>query len=278
MTRHASPDPLAGRATAVSAEGHAFEHEALPHLDALYRFALRLSGAPTDAEDLVQETMLKAFRAWGQFQAGTNVRAWLMTILRNHFISGYRKSRHTERTVDLDDPDMQPVYGLVGEGDPEGSFFSRLVDERVTSVIDGLPPEYRTALVLSDVEGMAYAEIARVLGIPVGTVRSRIFRARRRAQAQLYDYAVAAGYVPRGRAPGSPAGRCRAARRLLADFLKGELTARVALRIRNHLKVCCPCRTCAEFQQNYLAAVESALQRQRCPEDVRQEILRVIDG
>lgn len=143
-------------------------------------------------------------------------------------------------------------------------------------MIDALPPDYRTALVLSDVEGLTYADIAQVLGIPSGTVRSRIFRARRRAQAELYRYAAEMGYV-KAQGLAAPKGTtCLADRELLFDLLKHELTADVAGEIHKHLLVCCDCDACARFQRSYLAIVRTALERQRCPEGVRQAILGVL--
>jgi RNA polymerase sigma-70 factor (ECF subfamily) len=172
-----------------------FEAEALPHLDAVYRVALRLSGDETQADDLTQETMLKAYRAWDQYREGTNARAWLLTILRNTFINDYRKRRKAGPTVDVNEVERYTVFHDVQEADPEGRFFSQLVDEDVTRAIDALPDEFKEALVLSDVEGMAYAEIARITEVPVGTVKSRIFRARQALQKTLYDYAVEMGYI-----------------------------------------------------------------------------------
>lgn len=253
-----------------------FATEALPHLDALYRFALRFSGARADAQDLVQDTILKALTAWDQFEPGTNARAWLMTILRNQFVSGYRKRRRAGRRLGLDAPDPQRAEALVGPDDPEASVVSQEVDRRVTDGIDALPQHYRAPLVLSDADGLGYADVARVLGIPVGTVRSRLFRARRLVRARVRDYAAAAGYLRPERDEATASGRCRAARRLLLDFIEGKVTPRVAVRIRKHLEVCCACRSCSEFERQYLAMVESALQRQRCPESVRREILRSI--
>jgi RNA polymerase sigma-70 factor, ECF subfamily len=172
-----------------------FEREALPHLDLLYRVARRLTGDPTRAEDLVQDTMLKAFRAWDRFEAGTNARGWLLTILRNTFINDYRRARRTPVTVDLELAEPHRIFQTVAESDPEGEFFRRVVDERVVAAIDGLPDEFREVLVLSDVEGLPYAEIAAMLNLPLGTVKSRLFRARRQLQAELYDHAVEAGIV-----------------------------------------------------------------------------------
>jgi RNA polymerase sigma-70 factor (ECF subfamily) len=175
----------------------AFEQEALPHLDTAYRVALRLTGDPSRAEDLVQDTMLKAFRSWHQYQSGTNVRAWLLTILRNTFINDYRREKARGPTVDLSNIEEFSLFDEVGDRDPEGRFFSQIVDDEVVRAIDGLPEEFRETLVLSDVEGLPYQEIARIIGVPVGTVKSRLFRARRALQRVLYDYAVEMGYIKR---------------------------------------------------------------------------------
>lgn len=172
----------------------AFQSEVLPHLDTLYRVALRLTGEPAAAEDLVQDTMLRALRAWHTFQPGSNARAWLVTILRNQFINGWRSRKRAPAVVDMD---AVPELPDSGDPDPEGRFFRDLVDEEVLSAVDNLPEEFREVVVLSDMEGLPYAEIARVLSIPVGTVKSRLFRARRILQRQLRRYAEESGIVRR---------------------------------------------------------------------------------
>jgi RNA polymerase sigma-70 factor (ECF subfamily) len=172
-----------------------FEVTALPHLDSLYRFALRLAGEADIAEDLVQDTMLKAYRAWDRFQTGGNVRGWLMTILRNTFLNQRRRERRAGVVADVMELESFTVFQNVQEVDPEGDFFEQLVDDEVWHAIDQLPQEYRETLVLRDVEGMAYDQIAGVLGIKIGTVKSRLFRARQALQSRLYEYAVQAGYL-----------------------------------------------------------------------------------
>jgi RNA polymerase sigma-70 factor (ECF subfamily) len=171
-----------------------FEREALVHLDAMYSFALKLTRARDDAEDLVSDTILRAFDRWEQYQLGTNVRAWLFTILYHTFVS--RKRRIDAREVQLpEDPDGWSAFEAVGESDPEGQFYDSFIDEEVTGAIDDLPQDYRTAVVLSDIQGLRYAEIAEILGIPEGTVKSRLFRGRRILQKKLIDYAVEMGYI-----------------------------------------------------------------------------------
>ena len=172
-----------------------FEAQALPHLDALYRVALRFAGDEAQAEDLVQDTMLKAYRAWHQYRPGTNLRAWLLTILRNTFINEYRRTKRAGRQVDVTAIEAHTVFGEVQDVDPEGTFFDRIVDDEVLQAIDALPDEFRETLVLSDVEGLPYAEIAEITEVPVGTVKSRLFRARQALQRRLYEYAVAMGYI-----------------------------------------------------------------------------------
>lgn len=180
-----------------------FEEEALPHLDAVYRFALRLSGSVDEAEDLVQETFLRAYNAWDQYERGTRAKSWLFTICRNVFLRRReRAQRHEEilsENVDRDGPGPEasnPLWSSTAGFDPEGEFFASIVDERIIEALADLPEEYRTAVVLSDIEGLPYAEIAEMVGVPVGTVKSRLFRGRRRLQEVLFDHAVEVGLVP----------------------------------------------------------------------------------
>jgi RNA polymerase sigma-70 factor (ECF subfamily) len=182
-----------------------FETEALPHLEAVYRFALRLTGSADEAEDLVQETYLRAFRAWHQYTPGTHAKSWLFTICRNAYLRQWERSQRHDRIVaaeatheegsGLSVDVINPLWAEA-DPDPERAFFHDLVDETVLAAIDALPEEYRTAVVLSDLEGLPYAEIAEIMSVPVGTVKSRLFRGRRQLQKVLHDYAVEMGYVP----------------------------------------------------------------------------------
>ena len=168
-----------------STAARAFDAEALPHLDALYRTALRLTADPSRAEDLVQDTMLKAYRSWRQYRPGTNAKGWLLTILRNTFINDYRRSKLEPVATDLEMVEPHAIYRAVEDVDPEGAFFSKIVDEKVLEAVDALPPDFREVLVLSDMEGLSYGEIAEALEIPVGTVKSRLYAARQALQSAI---------------------------------------------------------------------------------------------
>ncbi len=171
-----------------------FDAEAMAQLDALFGFALKLTRARDEAEDLVSETMLRAFERWEQYRLGTNIRGWLFTILYHAFVS--RKRRIDAREVQPpEDKDRWGGYELVGDADPERTFYDSFIDDEVTRAIERLPSEYSSAVVMSDLHGMRYAEIAERLGVPEGTVKSRLFRGRRMLQKDLAGYAVEMGYI-----------------------------------------------------------------------------------
>lgn len=177
-----------------------FDAEALAQLDALYSFALKLSRGRDDAEDLVSDTMLRAFQRWEQYKLGTNIRAWLFTILYHAFVS--RKRRIDAREVQpMESEDGRETFDPVGEADPVGTFFDSFVDAEIVNAIQALPEEYRSAVVMSDLHGLRYGEIAQVLGVPEGTIKSRLFRGRRLLQAQLRGYAEEMGYIKRASEP-----------------------------------------------------------------------------
>jgi RNA polymerase sigma-70 factor (ECF subfamily) len=174
-----------------------FEAEALLHLDAMYSFALKLARVRDEAEDLVSDTVLRAFERWEQYRLGTNIRAWLFTILYHVFVS--RKRRIDAREVPEGDGETGwSVQDLVGDADPESRFYDSFLDETIVRAIDALPDEYRAAVVLSDIQEMRYAEIAQILSIPEGTVKSRLFRGRRLLQRTLRTYAEDMGYIKAG--------------------------------------------------------------------------------
>lgn len=175
-----------------------FEKEAVPHMDAVYNFALRMTGDEDDADDLVQETYLKAFRFFDKFEKGTNCKAWLFRILKNSYINDYRKQ--TKEPDKIDYEDVQNFYETIKADEIETRHyeqdaFTNLLDDEISSAITDLPEDFRTVIILSDIEGFTYEEIADFVDIPVGTVRSRLHRARKMLYTQLYDYAKGKGFV-----------------------------------------------------------------------------------
>lgn len=187
------------RSRAVSRPS-AFEAEALSHLGSMLSVATRLTRNSTEAEDLVQDTFVKAMRARDQFEAGTNLRAWLLRILTNTFINRYRRGG-LERSI-LDGPDADPLAdGWVSTSsmeamrDPESLALRPMLEAEIRGALDELPEEFRLAVVLADVEELSYKEIADVMGCPIGTVMSRLHRGRRLLKSRLYRQARALGIV-----------------------------------------------------------------------------------
>jgi RNA polymerase sigma-70 factor, ECF subfamily len=173
-----------------------FECQALAHVDALYSFALKLARSHEDAEDLVSDTFLRALERWEQYRPGTNIRAWLFTILYHVFVSRRRRVDAREaHTVDAANQEAVSYEEPVGDLDPETRYFDSFFDDEITRAIAALPEEYRSAVVLSDIHELRYAEIAGVLGVPEGTVKSRLFRGRRILQKVLAGYAGAVGFL-----------------------------------------------------------------------------------
>jgi RNA polymerase sigma-70 factor (ECF subfamily) len=183
-----------------------FAEEALPWLDAVYRFALRLTGGNrSEADDLTQETFLRAYRHWSTFERGTSARSWLFTIARNAFLRSRERQTRRPETLETDlDVAVEALgaaeaYRDIAAADPERQFFDSFIDDEIKLAVEALPEEFREAVVLSDIEGLNYAEIAEVLGVPLGTVKSRLYRGRRQLERKLYDYAVDMGYIRRRR-------------------------------------------------------------------------------
>ncbi|MFO0695643.1 MAG: sigma-70 family RNA polymerase sigma factor [Polyangiales bacterium] len=177
-----------------------FEREALPHLDALYGAALRLTRSPSDAEDLVQDTILKAYRFYDRFEVGTNLKAWLLKILTNTFINRYRRGVR-ERGV-FEGGSAEPVgdgvmsrSAMRGLLDPVEDAQRGLLLAEIQAALDELPEDYRLMILLADVEELSYKEIADVVGCPIGTVMSRLHRARKQMQTRLVAQAEALGIV-----------------------------------------------------------------------------------
>ncbi|WP_455951333.1 sigma-70 family RNA polymerase sigma factor [Arcanobacterium haemolyticum] len=176
-----------------------FEELALPLLDQLYGAALRLTRNPQDAEDLVQETYAKAFAAFHQFTPGTNVKAWLYRILNNAFISNYRKAQRRPKEAESDQVEDWQEYSAAshdsrGLVSAEAEALENLPDSEIKDALDQLSDDRRTVVYLADAEGFSYQEIADIVGVPIGTVMSRLHRGRTQLREILRDYALQLGY------------------------------------------------------------------------------------
>ena len=193
-----------------------FEKEAMKYVDELFASAMRMTRQKESAEDLLSEVYAKAWKSFDQFQQGTNLRAWLYKILTNTYINHYRHKQREPYMVELDRPD-DPETGAGGDlydrilgaspnpfDNPDAVLANRILDQDLTKAIETLPDEFRLAVLLSDVQNFSYQEIADILEIPIGTVRSRLWRGRRLLQKVLWKQAVEAGLVPadnKGKAP-----------------------------------------------------------------------------
>ena len=177
-----------------------FADEALPHFGRLRAAATAMTRNPVDAEDLVQETYTKAYASFHQFRDGTNARAWLLRILTNTFINGYRRQQREPARVSLSDsPDWQPGPAGTAYRSAEEIALGRITDARVTQALQRLPEEFRLTIYLADVEGFSYREVAGIMHCPMGTVMSRLHRARRQLRDLLREYAADRGIVPHPR-------------------------------------------------------------------------------
>jgi RNA polymerase sigma-70 factor, ECF subfamily len=188
------------RATDDEALRERFERDVLPLLPSLYGAALRLTRNPADAEDLVQETYLRAFRGFSGFREGTNLKAWLYRILTNGFINTYRKKQREPVTVEGPD-DLEEWYlfdrlgALNVEGSAEEAVLEQIPDEEVKRALESLPENFRIPVLLADVEGFSYKEIAEIMDSPIGTVMSRLHRGRKALEKALWDLARERGLV-----------------------------------------------------------------------------------
>ncbi len=175
-----------------------FQREMVPHMSLLYNFALRTTGNVDDAKDLLQDTYVKAYRFIDKYERGTNAKAWLFRIMKNSFINDYRRQARTPEQVDYDE--IQDYYDLVKKhsddsNDLRSQFFKNMLDDDIVKAMESLTEEFRTIIILSDLEGLTYEEIAEVLEIPLGTVRSRLHRARKVMQQKLRKFAIREGYI-----------------------------------------------------------------------------------
>ncbi len=181
-----------------------FADQAMEYMSPLYTAALRMTRNPSDAEDLVQETYLKAYRAFGGFQEGTNLKAWLYKILTNTFINSYRAKKRRPEESDLDDVEDLYLYRRLGGLEAatagrsaEDEVLDHFTDDDVKGALEALPEQFRMAVLLADVEGFSYKEIADILDIPIGTVMSRLHRGRKALQKALLNFGIERGLATR---------------------------------------------------------------------------------
>jgi RNA polymerase sigma-70 factor (ECF subfamily) len=182
-----------------------FERDAMQNARQLYSAAMRMTRNPADAEDLVQETFLKAYRAYHTFEEGTNLKAWLYRILTNTYINKYRKDSRRPSEVDLGSVEDLYLYRNIGSEESaeaarttEDRVLDGLVESDIKKAVEDLPENFRLPVLLADLEGFSYKEISDILDIPIGTVMSRLHRGRKAMQKSLWEYAVNRGLVPEG--------------------------------------------------------------------------------
>jgi RNA polymerase sigma-70 factor (ECF subfamily) len=179
--------------TKTTSKTEEFKAIALPYMDLVYRAAVRMSGNESDAQDLVQDSYLKAYRFFDKYEKGTNFQAWMFAILKNIFINKYRKELRTPQMLDI--CDIEPYEALRDEATPEDEIFNNLLDDDIASAIGELPEQFRPVVILSDLEGFSYKEVSEILDCPIGTVMSRLHRGRKLLRNSLYDYAERHGYM-----------------------------------------------------------------------------------
>ena len=217
--------------------------QAMPFIGQLYGTAFRLTRNPADADEVVQETVLRAFRAFDQFEEGTNLKAWLYKILTNTFISSYRKKQREPQTVSADANEDFSLYDRLVEADvsPEAQLLDQIPDEEVKEALEAIPEQFRTAVLLADVEGFSYQEIADITGVAIGTVMSRLHRGRKALQRALWDYAKQRGHGDRRGTVEHAKADCRSFLARLYVYLDGEIDELSKADIDRHLEACSGC-------------------------------------
>ena len=190
--------PAQSSQSEIRAKHEEFQREAVPHMNILHNYALRMTGNSDDAKDLVQETFLKAYRFWDKYEKGTNIRAWLFRIMKNSYINRYRKETKEPNTVDYED--IQNFYNSIrlessDPNDLQEKIFGGLLEDDVARAIESLPDDFRTVVILCDIEGLTYEEIAEFVDCPIGTIRSRLHRGRKMLRSKLFSYAKKHGFV-----------------------------------------------------------------------------------
>ncbi len=257
-----------------------FRREALLHLEALSGLGLRLTGGDASGtEDLVRETILRAYRARGEVQGTTNLRAWLMAILRDIFLDGFRERGRRPGTAGRDEAGEDGVYDDLAPANREEDVLDRLADREVAEAIEGLEDGDRVALVLADLEVMSYRDIAETMQVPVSAVTSRLYRARRRLQRELYERSPEAGTGRASKTGGAPGGAgrrtdpdeerggppgdigrpgdigCPEAAAKVYEYLDGELDPETQERIHRHVEICQRCHSMFDFERRFLDSV-----------------------
>jgi RNA polymerase sigma-70 factor (ECF subfamily) len=268
-------------------QARSFQEMVAAHSRSLYRFALHLARDPAAAEDLVQQAFLNAWRSFHTFRPGSNARTWLLRILRNEYFDQHRRAKHHRPPiVDIEDIDEWYLHARVHDAefeqetrDPEAAFFSTLTSDVVASALADLRPQFREVFALADLEELSYREISEILGIPEGTVMSRLHRARLQLQKALWDYCVRTGQCRAQAAapeqsPVSP--DCHEACRQIYRYLDRTLDAAALVAIDRHMQVCHRCCTRVEFQRRLGAVVQESLGTAEIPDRFRAQLRAVV--
>jgi RNA polymerase sigma-70 factor (ECF subfamily) len=277
------PSTLVGEGDPARAR---FQEMVTAEMDTLYRLALHFTRNRTDAEDLVQDTFVRAWRSFHTFQPGTNPRAWLATILRHAYFDRYRRGKQEPALVDVEDIDEFNLYGHVSAapefrreaGDPATAFFAALPSDQVASTLHALRPHYREVFVLADLAGFSYREISEIVGIPEGTVMSRLHRARQGLQKALWDYCLSTGQCRAPAAVPAPSASpdCSEACRQIYGCLDRALDPAALAQVDDHLRSCRQCCDRLEFQRRLTVTIENALGTAEVPDRLRAQVRSVV--